>query len=171
MLLKIAGIILICTSSTFLGIYHVIKIKFHIDDLRQLSNALCLLKSEIEFGITPLNEACKNISQRSNYFVQEIFFDMYQLFSLKTLCAQKIWLSSINKLKKTFIDNEDIELIKSFANVISNLDRFLQINCLTKIENEIQKKISILQKQYQNEKKLYYNLGFLLGLLTITIFI
>ena len=172
MILKMAGVILICISSTFLGIYRASKIKFHISDLLQLSNALCNLKSEIEFGITPLDLACKNIFDRSNSFVATIFFQIYQMLSEKNLPAKNIWLSSMDMLlKNSFVDSEDIEIVKSFSNVISNFDRSLQSNCLSKIENQLQKKISLLQNQYVIDKKLYYNLGFLLGLLTIIIFI
>lgn len=171
MLIKIVGIILICTSSTFLGIYHVMKIKFHIRDLNLLSNALEILKSEIEFGITPLNEATKNISKHSSGFIQEFFLYMNKLLEEKRLCASQIWLNTTITLNKTYIDSQDIEIVKSFANVISNLDRNLQIESLNKIILSLQKKILGLENQYQNEKKLYYNLGFLLGLLTIIIFV
>ncbi len=171
MILKTAGIILVCTCATFLGIHRAMKIKFHISDLQQLSNALCRLKSEIEFGIAPLDLACKNIFKSSTGFIGQTFFQIHQMLNEKNLPAKKIWLIAMDNLNKSFIDSEDIELVKSFANVISNLDRFLQSNCLTKIECELQKKISRLQNQYLIEKKLYYNLGFLFGLLTVIIFI
>lgn len=175
LLIKLTGIILVVISSGFYGFYHIQKIKFHINDLQQISDALEILNSEIKFGTTPLTEATKNICRRSKFFVKELFFKINKLLGDKKICAFEIWRQSINNIhknsNKNFLDRDDILLINLFASVITSPDPELQIKCLNKIETGLQKKILILEKQYQNEKKLYYNLGFLFGLLVITIFI
>ena len=176
--IKITGVIFIILSSSFYGFYRAQKIKFHINDLYQISNALEILDSEIKFGVTPLDEAVKNICERSKFFVKEFFLDINRLLKDKKKSASEIWLESTDniyknhkKYNKNFLDIEDILLINLFSNVISNPDPELQTKYISKINIGLQKKILILEKKYQNEKKLSYNLGFLFGLLIITIFI
>lgn len=172
MLIKIIGLILICVSSTFSGIYSALKIKFHISNLKQINTALNILKSEIEFGITPLCETAKNISAQSNSFIHEIFSKIDDMLEKRLYPAKKIWVNAINSItKKIYIDNDDIGNLKSFSNVISNPDRQLQIKSLQTIILQTEKKISLLELKYQSEKKLYCNLGFLFGLLVVIIFI
>lgn len=172
MLIKIIGSLFIFMSSSLFGVYNVLRIKFHVSNLKKIVNALEILQSELKF-ITPLEQATKNISDlESDFFIKEFFLNIYLCLKKKSDCAQNIWLEQINLLsQKIYIDREDILTIKTFAQVISSADNNLQISYLKKIILSIENKIIFLEKNYQTQKKLYFNLGILFGLLIIIVFI
>ncbi len=170
--MKIIGAILVFISSSLLGLQNALKIKFHINDLKKICMALNILESEIEFGALTLYEAAKNISGNSNSFVHEIFSQIAKQLEKKSNCAKNIWIDSINSVSQNiYIDSDDILTLNSFANVISNIDRQLQLKSLQTIIYQLEKKIALLETKYQNEKKLYCNLGILFGILIVIIFI
>lgn len=170
--MKIIGAILVFISSALLGLQNALKIKFHINDLKKICIALSVLESEIEFGTSTLYEAAKNISGNSDSFVHEMFSQITKQLKKKSNCAKNIWLNSINSVSQNiYIDSDDISTLNSFANVISNIDRQLQIKNLQAIICQFEKKISLLETKYQNEKKLHCNLGILFGILIVIIFI
>lgn len=177
MLIKIIGSVIIFFCSNLLGFYYIFKTRAKINNLKQISNALDILKSEIEFGFNNLDQALKNISHalildQQNNFIKSFFDNIALDLKKKNYSAKNIWLKQINLLaKKIYIDQDDIFNLKSFSQVISNLDYKLQINSLKKIILGLEQKILSLEKNYSSQKKLYFNLGFLSGLLIIIIFI
>ena len=62
MFLKVIGGILVLISSCVLGVYYSFKAEYRINDLLEIKKALLLLISEIEFNLSPIAEATKNIS-------------------------------------------------------------------------------------------------------------
>jgi len=178
MLTKTFGMILIFLSSSTLGIYLANKIKFQISDLKQIINSLEILKSEINFGISQLADAMQNISSiliktHGNIFAARLFKNLSIKLNNKTYSsARDAWLDILSSFKnKTYLDQEDILILNSFAEVISNPDKFLQVAKLNLIISQLNTKLIFLNNKYQTEKKLFYNLGFLFGLLIIIIFI
>lgn len=133
MLLKILASLIILFSSILFSFYLINKIKLKINNLQQISNSLEILQTELKF-IIPLDQAAKNISSlQSNIFLQAFFFNLYLNIQQKSDCAKNIWLNQINLLSnQIFIDPDDILILKSFSQVISNLDQNLQINYLKK---------------------------------------
>ena len=172
MILKILGSVFIFLSSSLFGIYRVTKIKFKINNLKKIVNALEILESEIKF-ITPLECAAKNISElESDMFIKKFFFNIYKSLNQKLNSAQNIWLEQINLLaKKIYIEQDDVLHLKSFSHIIASLDQDLQISYLKKIILALEKKIIFLDENYVSRKKLYFNLGILFGLLIVIIFI
>ena len=65
-------------SSCVLGIYYSFKTDYRINDLIEMKKALILLISEIEFNLSPLAEAMKNISYKIDIPVSKIFFEFYE---------------------------------------------------------------------------------------------
>jgi stage III sporulation protein AB len=177
-IIKITGILLVSLSSCMTGIFIASKIKFHINDLQEIISALKILKSEIEFGTRTLDESCKNIfnyvsQTQQNICIAKFFLKFSQYLNSKSYpSAAEAWIEALNYLKlKTNLDNEDIILLKSFADNIQSYDCKLQLDNLDILCERIKDKVMYLSNKYQNEKKLFHNLGFLIGLLIVIFFI
>lgn len=174
MFFKIVGVVLITITTTLLGMYNSAKIKFRIEDLYALRNALSILKSEISYGTTILSLAAKNISvHNKNVFIRQMF-ERFEKLLTERQCevAKDAWLLAIDyACAKSYLAYEDFTMLKSFGNAISIFDIQFQSNTLDMITNYINSKTSELEAEYLRHRKLYGNLGFLFGLLIAVIFI
>ncbi len=100
MIIKIAGIVFVMLATTFMGFYYAGKDIFRIKDLLEMKKALNILKSEIEYSLTPLPEAMNNISQKIDGDVGKIFKAFYEeAEKSKKSGIYEIWLKAITESK------------------------------------------------------------------------
>lgn len=167
MIIKIAGIVFVMLATTFMGFYYAGKDIFRIKDLLEMKKALNILKSEIEYSLTPLPEAMNNISQKIDGDVGKIFKAFYEeAEKSKKSGIYEIWLKAITESKDfLYFENEDIESFKSFGRTLGYLDKNMQINNIMLTIEYIDEKTEYLSEASQKSKKLYGSLGILSGLI------
>lgn len=160
MILKILGGIFIMGSSFVLGMYYSFKTDYRINDLLEMKKALIMLISEIEFNLSPLGEAVKNISFKVNIPVSKIFSEFSEELEKKDCSASEKWKKVLNKnFDLSYFNDEDIENLISFGQSLGYLDRQQQINNIKITLEYIENKVSELMEKSKINKKMCRSLG------------
>lgn len=173
MILKIAGCILTVTAASILGIYYSFKGDFRISDLNKMKKALTILISEIEFNMATLEEAMKNISEKSDEPIKNILLEFSRrLENGDGEAAYYVWKEVLEEnAEKTYFSKDDLESIISFGKSLGCLDGKMQINNIKLILDYIDGKIERLSEKSIHDKRMYQSLGILSGLIIAVILI
>ncbi len=177
MILKLAGILFIMSSSVLAGLYYGNLETYRINDLMEFKKALSILKSEIEYLQTPLPIALFNIANRTKKPISFIFHDFARLISENKTSSQKedistLWEKSLKQHSRdTYFSKEDVEALISFGKTLGYLDLSMQSTSILVTSNYIDNTVQTLSESRVRSKKLFNSLGVLSGLLTIIIFI
>lgn len=173
MILKTFGFIIVITSTSLIGFFYASKESFRISDLNEMKKALTILKSEIEYALSPLSMALLNISDKTKMPISNIFMQVSNEIEKRNGDEIfDIWQKSLQvNLKKTYLIKEDIEYFESFGKCLGYLDRQLQLNNIEITINYIKDKIDVLNVKSEKNKKMYNSLGILSGVLICILFI
>ncbi len=173
MILKIIGMVLIFTSATLAGRYYSQMGFRRITELGEMKKAITILKSEIQYAITPLPEAFFNISQRVDKPVSKILLEISESLTTKSGdSVYDIWKKCFLKYKdKTYFSAEDIEAFSSFSKTLGYLDKNMQINTIQITIDYITSKIENIKETDSKKSVMYQSIGVLSGLLVIIILI
>lgn len=171
--IKVFGMIATGVSSFFIGVFFAKKEEYRINDLEQMKNALNILKSEIEYSLTPLPEAMESISLKSKGSFKIFFNNLAdKLYERRSEGIDIIWREQLQHLlKNTKMEKEDIERFENIGVCLGNMDRKLQNNNIISAINYINEKNLELKKISEKNKKMYYSLGTLGGALIVLLFI
>ena len=165
MIIRLLGMIFIMSSSTILGFYYSANESYRINDLRQMKKAFLILRSEIEYTLSPIKEAIESISNKIDKPVCEIFkeFKDYLEKSPRSGCDNLWEKSIINNKKRCFFAEEDIHMFLSFGKIAGGMDKKLQLGTIDMIIAFIEEKIEEAKIKSVKNKKLYRSLGILAG--------
>lgn len=171
--IKIAACIMIFIPSTIIGIMIGKKYSNRVENITSMINCLLILDTEIIHLSNPINVAFKNVHERSNNKVSNIFLNTIQNLN------QDRNSNLYNAFKNTLIiersnynfTKEDEKILLSLAKVIGVTDSEEQKKHFdTAIEQlKIQRKQAI--DESKKNEKLYKKLGIVFGLLIILILI
>ncbi|MCL2399236.1 MAG: stage III sporulation protein AB [Defluviitaleaceae bacterium] len=172
-LIRVIGVALTLVASGVLGLYLSGLGKFRLQDLLEFKKALLILKSEIEYVATPLPEAMANISVRTTKPISLIFEHYSQ--SLKNNSegetAYQLWIASIKIHKqKSFLKDDDWEIIENFGKTLGYLDKQMQVDTITFTTDYIDAQVSKLQEINEKNQRMYRSLGVVGGILLLVIF-
>jgi len=171
MLLRVVGAVLVCSSSTLLGMYLARLDQYRAIDLNEWKKALLILRSQIDFAAVPLPEAMNITSER----VGEPVSGTLKLFAQRLLSKDSadvysIWTNTIkDELKNNYLKQEDYDWLSNFGKTLGFLDRTMQLNSIDLTVSYIDGKTEALEIQSEKHKKMYGSLGILGGLLTVVI--
>lgn len=173
MFLKIAGSLLIIFSSSMFGYYYSNRDNYRIKALEDIKKALIILKSQIEFSLSPLPDAMLLISKRTSPSLALFFEYVANRLNERTgYGIDAIWQDALQTcLKKTYLESEDIDYFKSLGNTLGYLDMKLQTNGIQIMIDYIDTKCESLQEVSGKNKKLYSSLGILGGILVAVVFL
>jgi len=155
-----------------IGFYYGSRESRRIAELREYKKAFVILKSEIEFHRSTLEEALLNVSEKVRKPVRDVFFGVSKsLLSLYDSDVYNMWFTNVLENKKiSFLAKEDIEVILSFGKCLGYLDKQMQINNIDFAINYIEQKIEEVTPASVNNKKMFNSLGILSGILFCIIF-
>lgn len=173
MIIKILGFIIVIISTSLIGFFYSYKESFRISDLSEMKKALTILKSEIEYALSPLSVALLNIADKTKNPISNIFSQVsYEIEKRSGQEISDIWKKSLlDNSIKTYLVKEDIQYFESFGKCLGYLDRQLQLNNIEITINYIKDKIEILNIKSEKNKKMYNSLGILSGILICILFI
>lgn len=173
MLLKIIGSSIVLLVTTIGGFYYGNIESYRIYDLLEFKRALGILRSEVEFALTPLKEAFSNIANRVREPIRYMFLTLEKkLDSNSNEIISEIWRSSIEEnVNKTYFSKEDIDEIIVFGKTLGYLDRGMQMQSIDILTEYIDEKIKQLDKTRIKNKKMYRSMGVLGGILIIIVLI
>lgn len=172
-MLKIIGCIFAFMASGALGCYFSFKPFFRVSDLQMMLSAMSVLKSELEFSGSSLSEAALAAAERTAEPISKIFTDFSAALNEKNgQEVDEIWKKSCSgNIKGLYFAAEDIECLYNFGRILSCPDIELQKRNIALLMNYFEEKAKQVYEIGGKNKRVYQSIGFLGGLMLITVLI
>ena len=167
MFIKTIGMGLILASATILG-WYIDRLKvFRIQDLEGLRRMLHMLRGEVNYAMTPLPNAIKEIMNKNHTRVNRIFKELLNLIEAKTgENISTLWKKAVTtQLSQTYLQEEAGKILISFGESLGYLDKEMQKKNIEITLGYIENKIEELNKEHEKNGRLYRSLGILGGCL------
>lgn len=172
-MLKIIGSLIVIFATSIMGFYFANVFTERVKQLRELQYALNILETEIVYTSTPLYEALKNVSERSDGSIKNLFLVMSRQLIEKNNQGVLYAFKEAEKLLKTeiFFDKEELEIMYSFMSSLGNSD----IEGQKKNFNITIKKLEAFEKKAEEKRtkneRLYRYLGVSAGMLIVILLV
>lgn len=163
MRLMILGIIFIICSLA--GIWIDEDQRKRIKELERFIYLFDLLKGEIDYQLTPLTEACMEVSKRDDNTIGQLFkhFAM-QLEAKESADLNKMWYQSLDAHKgRLCLKEKDYEILEGFSNACGYLDKNMQKRNLDYVIEKLEHERKLSEEKYERCSKLNKSLGLLVG--------
>lgn len=159
----ILGIIFIMCS--LMGIWIDEDQRKRVKELESFAYLFGLLRGEIDYQLTPLKEACVQISQREHKNIGPIFAVFAkQLEAKESADLNEMWKVSLDTYRgKLCLKQMDYEILESFSNACGYLDKNMQKRNLDYVIEKLEHERKISQEKYERCSKLNKSLGVLVG--------
>ena len=157
-------LIAILTGSTSIGFLLSKGYVDRLNELKKISNLINIFQNKLKFSRKPLREIFEEV-----YFVEtgnkvsEIFLKTSQ--KIKEMNVSEAWRSAV--AENSFFLNlkkEDIELIKSFGNMLGKTDIEGQVSEINQFLTLLDGQIATCEEEKNKNTKLYKSLGTIVGL-------
>lgn len=167
------GIILILFSCTMCGFAYDMNEKKRVLQLDELFLGFNLLKSEIEYKLTPLIEALREVAIQSEHGVDKLFSIYAEKLEQKDeMNTKKMWKTTLTEVKINLrLKDEDFKLLESFGTISSHFDREVQHNNITWLLESLKEQKDNANDLYEKRSKLYKSMGILVGLSIVILLI
>ncbi len=173
MFIKTIGMACILISATILG-WYIDRLKIlRIQDLGGLERAFYMLKAEVNYSVTPLPVAIREIIAKNHTRINCIFEKLLSLIENKTgESISLLWEEAVkNQGSYVYLEDEDVENLLAFGQALGYLDKEMQKKNIEIILDYLGQQIKKLEKQQEKNGRLYRSLGALGGcLLCILLF-
>jgi stage III sporulation protein AB len=170
-MVKYFGIFLSAIACVALGFTMAGDVRRRIIQLRSLQCALRMLKGEMEYAISSLEEAFERISIRLEPPFS-IFFHAVssELKELEEKNLSEIWTRQVKILaKNSCLKEEDFTLLDELGNQLGYLDIQMQIRTIDALYIQLEERLKQLSEESLISCKLYQSLGFLGALCVILV--
>lgn len=167
-IIKYITLILILSSTTYIGILISKKYLNRVKDLKEMKNALNMFSTKIKFTYEPIPQTFKEISQKTKPNISNIFKSAYE--KMNTGHAGKAWEEALEE-SNTNMTKEDIAVLKNLSNLLGKVDVEGQVNEVELVENFLDTQIEIAEEEKQKYVKMYKTLGITIGLAVVIILI
>ena len=169
MILKTVGMICILAATTLGGACLGVRDKYRLQDLNTIMRAMTLLQSEIAYLSAPLPEALEAVSLKIRGEIGLILEEVAkEMIERKECSAEEIWTCIWQKhITHTYFIPEDFHHILEFGKTLGYLDKQQQQNSIALLLDVLRQSKENLLLHIQKTGKLYYQMGFLCGLLVI----
>lgn len=163
---------MILISSTAIGYMFSLKYKMRRRMLKHIISSLNLLKIEIMYTKTPLNELLNKVANSSDNSINTLFRETAKILDLNTgYTAGEAWEAFLNNWKNDYLKNEDKEILKSFGYGLGNSDTHNQEKNFDLAMELLKKQLENAEEDGKKSEKLFRNIGFLTGLAIVILFI
>lgn len=167
-IIKYITLILILSSTTYIGILISKKYLNRVKDLKEMKNALNMFSTKIKFTYEPIPQTFKEISQKTKPNISNIFKNVCE--KMNTENAGKAWEEALEE-SNTNMTKEDIEVLKNLSNLLGKVDIEGQVNEVELVENFLDTQIELAEEEKQKYVKMYKTLGITIGLAVVIILI
>lgn len=160
-MLKLAGALMIIVSAGGIGISCSVDVKRYCMELRLLKQMLYMLRGEIKYTKTPLEEAFLAISVRMpepfSLFLKRTAEEME---NLDGRTFGELWRDQIQKgLAGTKLKREDREQLGVLGEILGYLDLEMQLSSIELYLEQLEIRIRDAQESLTGKQKLYQSLG------------
>lgn len=167
-IIKYITLILILSSTSYIGILISKKYLNRVKDLKEMKNALNMFSTKIKFTYEPIPQTFKEISQKTKPNISNIFKNAYE--KMNTQNAGKALEEALDE-SNTNMTKEDIEVLKNLSNLLGKIDIEGQVNEVELVEKFLDTQIEIAEEEKQKYVKMYKTLGVTVGLAVVIILI
>lgn len=168
--MKMIGLCMVLVSCTLGGFLMDLSEKKRIAELNKLIYLFELLKGEIDYCLTPIQEAALKVSEHGD--LAGIFSEFARLIGEKNgFNLAEMWERVLaSKKNKLHLNDEDLKEISQFGVACGYLDKTMQEKNIDLTIMTLKDVASRAARQYEKTSKLNRYLGFLVGA-CITIFL
>ena len=167
-ILKYIIICLVFLISFLIGNIISKKYILRVKELKDFRNALNIIESKIKFTYEPLTEIFIQTSKLLSENISKIFINSSKY--MKELNADKAWEKAVVE-SNTYLNNDDIENIKSFGKMLGKTDKEGQVSHLELTKTFIEMQIEKAKIEESKNAKMYKTLGAIVGLAIVIILI
>lgn len=171
--LKIIGGLLIVSASGLMGILFSNRLSLRHKELNNLRRFMQMLETEVIYGATPLPSALRNISVKADGTLSRFFSSISDSLTDRSFyTVRDAWTYSAEKvLMESSLQRADIELIKSFGNILGSSDRDDQKKHFELFYLQLKHQEDAAQEEIKRSAKMYRSLGFLLGIAVFVVLV
>lgn len=171
-MLKLLGAIIVVACTGCSGMLKARKYALRPKELRSLQAALQVLETEIIYGSTPLPDAMREVAVRSEKNVAFLFYSAREeLLSMTGCTVQEAWGKALDKFsRRTVLEGCDLAVLHRLGNYLGMSDREDQAKHLHLAMGQLKIESINAAEKSKTHVKLWNYLGFLSGLLLVTVF-
>lgn len=169
-ILKGTSLLLIFLASSKIG--HIIanKYKNRLDELKEIKNALNMLKTKMRYTYEPIPDIFEEISKNTKENVSNIFEIAVKNMNNKKLNAGQAWRESIIS-SKTDLNEEDKQVLINMEKLLGKTDLEGQVGEIEMVSNFLDIQIEKAEKEKDKNEKLYKTLGNIIGVTIVILLI
>lgn len=154
-LVKYLMLFFIFGTTSCIGILLGKKYSNRVKELQEMKNALAMFEAKIKFTYEPIPEIFKEISNKLNQNVGQIFKNSSNKMLNKS--ADVAWCESIDE-SNTNMNKEDKEVLKGLSKLLGKTDVNGQISEIELVSNFLDTQIDNAQKEKEKNEKMYKTL-------------
>lgn len=164
-MMRMTGMAVIVFSSTAIGLRMAAELQGRVQALKELERLMAILKGEIGYASTPLQEAFRELAERSGAGFNRFFLEAARMMELREgkrlgeifeKCADR-FLSAAGLAK------QDREQFVRMGKRLGYLDRDMQVQTIRLYQEELSRERKEAEEDYRQKAKVYRSLGFLGG--------
>ncbi len=163
--MKLLGIMMLFVSCSMCGFMIDWHENRRLRELEKFIYAFEILKAEIDYRLTPLQEAAIYVSRLSSTGIKRVF-EMFAgaLSDKKTTDLNGMWEQAVNSNKSFFhLNAQDYTLLYEFSNACGYLDKNMQKKNIDMLIYKLEQELTLSRNKYQKNTKLNKYLGVLIG--------
>ena len=166
MVLKLAGSLLVTCSCGALGLWKAGQWKEHLGMLEQLRKMILLLKGEILYAHSPLEEALEQAGRKSEGVLASFFIQVAsRIQDREGEVFFELWKEEIQNHKRNFLFTEkECAELKAFGEHLGYLDLDMQERTIALYLEQLDLSIDYYRSHEQEQTKLFTSLGVMGGL-------
>ncbi len=163
--MKWIGLAMIFGCCTMCGIWIDDDQRKRLKELERFIYLFELFKAEIDYQLTPLREACIQITYHEEGILKKVFLCFaQQLEEKQSVDVGKMWETALESHKgELHLKEEYYHLLKSFGSSCGYLDKNMQKKNLDMVIEKIEHERKLSEMKYEKCSKLNKALGMLVG--------
>lgn len=161
--LKVVGVTMMVGSSIGIGMYYSMALKKRMESMKVMKKNMLLLKGEIRYSQSALNEAFIHIAEKNKGCYQHFFEHVarkMEEFQGETFC--EIWKKQLMedlREEKSGLKKEDIRQLVILGETLGFLDKEMQINTLDLYLETLEGEMQHLFQDMPEKIRLYQVFG------------
>lgn len=170
MMAKVIGSIAVLTACGGFGFYYAKEMTRRLRQLRELSEAILLLKGDIRYLRSSLPEAFAAAAMRKGDFAEFFRSVARQLGGFCTASVEEaFFIASRDCLKDTAFTKQDIAMLAKLGGMLGKMDADMQLNALEWYSEQLEGLIDTLDRENKKRTLLSKSLGILAGIFLLVI--
>lgn len=151
----------------------IYRLQQHRNQLFALREMIDLFLGEIQYGKSPLKEACQQIGQQMGQPFQEVLKEIAKDLSNNHYESfQKIWQQQFDLRKKEFyFSGQEMDLLYGLGKYLGYLDVEAQIRHLKLYQTQVDERLEQQQQTMKDKKKVYRSVSLMVGVMVVLLFI